>query len=218
MSTHTSMVVVPLMALLLLLSLRATLGQTAPDSGMDTKLKDTIVRVHNNYRTMVKASNMLGLRWSDYLETKAADWVSKCDFKHQADPQWGENIYRSEFDRPVTSIVFTGMASWNLERSFMGITSCCDAIVNSTLCCNYQQTVWSQTRDVGCALKKCPSLTATDKKYDNAWFFACYYSPRGNVAGVSPFKKGTPCADCPYTYDQCKKGLCYPSKFCKGDL
>lgn len=37
--------------------------------------------------------------------------------------------------------------------------------------------MWATTRDVGCALKKCPLLTSADINYTNAWFLACYYSP-----------------------------------------
>ena len=47
-------------------------------------------------------------RWSEYLEQEAAKWVDKCDFLHQDDPQWGENIYRSEFNRTELNIVITG--------------------------------------------------------------------------------------------------------------
>ena len=51
---------------------------------------------------------MFHQRWSTSLEEEAARWVDKCDFTHQEDPAWGENLYRSEFNRTKQALVFTG--------------------------------------------------------------------------------------------------------------
>jgi hypothetical protein len=47
-------------------------------------------------------------RWFTPLEEQAAAWVDKCMFAHQADPEWGENIYRSEFNRAQKDIISIG--------------------------------------------------------------------------------------------------------------
>ena len=38
--------------------------------------------------------------------------------------------------------------------------------------------MWAQTTGVGCALKKCPILRHNNLVFNNAWFLACYYTPR----------------------------------------
>ena len=54
-------VVVSLMALVLVPWLTRVEAQSPMDSGMNEVLRTTIVRTHNTYRTMVRATNMLGL-------------------------------------------------------------------------------------------------------------------------------------------------------------
>ena len=54
-------VVVSLMAMVWAPWLTRVEAQTPADSGMNEVLRTTIVRTHNMYRTMVRATNMLGL-------------------------------------------------------------------------------------------------------------------------------------------------------------
>ena len=42
----------------------------------------------------------------------------------------------------------------------------------------YLQLVWAETREVGCAIKKCPSLTAFGQRVKDAWYIGCWYDPK----------------------------------------
>ncbi|XP_025110643.1 peptidase inhibitor 16-like [Pomacea canaliculata] len=208
-----------LLALALLVTTGWTAGQT--DSGLNDALRTLLVDSHNRFRAAVSATNMLQMRWNYRLEQLSADWVSQCTFRHQENPSWGENLFRSDFNLDEQAIIYSALDSWNLEEAFFkGDPNCCNAPLNTTLCCSYTQMMWATTRDVGCALKKCPLLTSADINYTNAWFLACYYSPAGNVESVSqPFEEGgTPCSACPFSYSSCENNLCAPSPWCKGNL
>lgn len=191
------------------------------DSGLDDSMRTMIVSRHNMLRSRVRASNMLELRWSAALEREAAAWVDKCVFAHQIDPVWGENIFRSNFDQPVLNIMYSGLSAWDLESSFVRADlSCCDPVINSTLCCSYSQMVWATSREVGCALKRCAQLVSNTVDKDT-WFMACYYSPAGNAPSLTatPYAKHPDgaCAECPFSYSVCKNNLCTPSTWCTGN-
>ncbi|KAL8616016.1 hypothetical protein ACOMHN_014978 [Nucella lapillus] len=221
--------------LTLMLTLTVTLRSRAEDgervsrSVISKDLQERIVSLHNSFRTNIKAKQMLQLRWDDDLAEEANEWVEQCDFIHKDNNTRGENIYRSELDNSVSDVAARGVLSWTVEISYMIVAErtnepCCDAIKNTTLCCNYQQVVWSETRKVGCGLTKCGNLTGPDQTYANAWFFACYYDPPGNVASTRPYQRaayggvtGEVCSLCPYIFDQCQNSLCTPSSFCRGN-
>jgi hypothetical protein len=57
----------------------------------------------------------------------------------------------------------------------------CVAKLNSTGCGHYTQVVWRKTRELGCGYATC--------KRDGflVEFWACNYSPAGNVRGQEPY-------------------------------
>ncbi|GFN87039.1 hypothetical protein PoB_001354500 [Plakobranchus ocellatus] len=48
--------------------------------------------------------------------------------------------------------------------------------------------VWDHTSLVGCYAKRCPLLRNVEHG-KNAWFLACLYSPRGNIAILPPYTR-----------------------------
>ncbi|PVD23400.1 hypothetical protein C0Q70_16669 [Pomacea canaliculata] len=127
-----------LLALALLVTTGWTAGQT--DSGLNDALRTLLVDSHNRFRAAVSATNMLQMRWNYRLEQLSADWVSQCTFRHQENPSWGENLFRSDFNLDEQAIIYSALDSWNLEEAFFkGDPNCCNAPLNTTLCCSYTQ-------------------------------------------------------------------------------
>ncbi|KAH9492262.1 Glioma pathoproteinsis- protein 1 [Bulinus truncatus] len=187
------------------------------DSGMTDDFRQLALRLHNDYRRDEKmAADMNRLDWSYYLEQQAALWVQQCNFKHQTDPPWGENLYRSTFMTASEYTMDAAILAWKLESNNVLLTEdgkidCCSQ--NKQTCCHFTQLVWAQTEFLGCALTFCPVLKGeiTLDDLDNAYFFVCYYYPPGNVLTEQPYQRSPKgqCSLCSPTNPDCDRGLCY---------
>ncbi|GFR85084.1 low choriolytic enzyme-like [Elysia marginata] len=73
--------------------------------------------------------------------------------------------------------------------------------------------VWSDASRLGCYSTRCASLRNTEST--NAWFFVCFYYPRGNRPGMPPYH--TTCdleAPCDSVGGVEEDGLCVPKPRC----
>ncbi|WAR24711.1 PI15-like protein [Mya arenaria] len=70
-----------------------------------------------------------------------------------------------------------------------------------------QLLVWSQTREVGCAIKKCPSMSGMGQHVKDAWYIGCWYDPKGNDMAEFPYLSGAACSAC-LEGQTCEDGLC----------
>ncbi|KAK0055430.1 pathogenesis-related protein PRB1-3 [Biomphalaria pfeifferi] len=187
------------------------------DTGISEDIKLLLLRLHNAYRRDERlAGDMNRLDWSPALSQEAGRWVKGCDFKHQNNPQWGENLYRSNFKTTPESTVDNALIAWHLEQynimpSPTGFIDCCSE--NKTTCCHYTQMVWASTEFLGCAINECALLKGdtTEEDLPDAIFLACYYYPPGNVLSQQPFQRTSSgqCSLCSATNPDCDNGLCY---------
>ncbi|XP_059156953.1 peptidase inhibitor 16-like [Physella acuta] len=198
---------------------QSTLDPTASvvmttESGFDEQLRAQMLTLNNEYRQdEYEAGDMNKLDWSPLLEAYAANHTEKCDFRHQENSSWGENLYRSTDAITPLDTIFGGMQAWHLEhynikQSPSGYVDCCSETKKT--CCHFTQLVWARTEYVGCAMKKCATLTG-EIVYTNAWFMACYYYPPGNVLTEQPYQRTSAgqCSLCGPTNPDCDNGLCY---------
>ncbi|XP_032898411.1 peptidase inhibitor 16-like isoform X7 [Amblyraja radiata] len=163
--------------------------------------KKDLVDVHNKYRAQVQdASYMLRMKWDDDLEKMAFNYAKECVWGHNKDRgRTGENLYA------VTgSIDLEGAVEhWCLEVSdYTYDTMECTP---GKMCGHYTQVVWADTDKVGCASHFCDELEGLEDK--NLSILVCNYLAPGNVLGENPYKKGTPCSDCPDEF-KCIDNLC----------
>ncbi|XP_062921597.1 peptidase inhibitor 16-like [Mobula hypostoma] len=163
--------------------------------------KKDLVNAHNEYRSRVMdASYMLRMKWDNDLEELALTHAKECIWEHNKNRgQTGENLYS------VTGTVDLKLAveKWYLEAAnYTYDTMECSPL---KMCGHFTQVVWADSDKVGCASHFCDVLQGlTD---NNLSILVCNYSPPGNVLGQNPYKKGTPCSECPDGF-KCIDNLC----------
>ncbi|XP_051891059.1 peptidase inhibitor 16-like [Pristis pectinata] len=163
--------------------------------------KKDLVDAHNKYRALVMdASNMLRMKWDNDLEEFAFKYAKECTWGHnEKRGRTGENLYA------ITGTVNLKLAveKWYLEvADYTYDTMECTPM---KMCGHYTQVVWADSDKMGCASHFCDELKGLDEK--NLSILVCNYLPPGNVAGDHPYKKGTPCSECPDGF-KCIDNLC----------
>lgn len=170
-------------------------------AGMDQKMKDHSLKVHNDYRKNEGASNMAQLTWDSGLEAEAQAWANRCVFEHKG---MGENLaWDSNIKNAEDKLIDSSMKRFYDEklRYSYGQNSC-----GTSSACHYTQLVWAKTTKVGCATKICNPLGKSGWGKES-WFLVCRYEPNGNWNGEKPFEKGQ-CTDSLCGGGKCQDGLC----------
>jgi len=142
-----------------------------------------ITEAHNRVRAGVGVGP---LEWSDRLAATAKAWASTCTDRtaprglidHNSGrgkgySYWvGENVFGSS----GTATPERAVAWWAAEaKHYDYATNTCRGV-----CGHYTQVVWSETREVGCAIASCPKLTFSSA-------IVCDYGPGGNTRGKRPY-------------------------------
>ncbi|KAL4236536.1 Cysteine-rich secretory protein 3 [Mactra antiquata] len=170
---------------------------------------------HNEFRRSQGAANMCRMQWSDSLAQQADEWVSNCEFNGYYGNGMNFAHYTGENNMENMRKVFQEWAGERDEYDFSG-----NGCGNS---CRYTQMVWYNTREIGCSVRRCPNFSVYDTVYENAWYMACSYAPRGNMYNdfynngemsmnnnmngyqfFYPFMRGQACQFC----NECEDGLC----------
>ncbi|PIL30254.1 transporter [Ganoderma sinense ZZ0214-1] len=156
-----------------LLALPLLLASTFLAAGVDATSQPDItayLNAHNSVRAQHRAAP---LTWNETLASAAQSWVNKCVFKHSGGSlgPYGENLAAgtgSGYD------IAAAVKSWTDEVSQYN--------PNNPQPSHFTQVVWKATKQVGCAVKDgCSGIF--DPKFGAAKFYACEYSPAGNVLG-----------------------------------
>ncbi|KIJ45129.1 hypothetical protein M422DRAFT_779050 [Sphaerobolus stellatus SS14] len=119
------------------------------------------------------------LTYSQDLAAKAQQWTNKCKFLHSGGllGHYGENL-------AAGAGTSTGY-KYSIENS---ITSWIDEAKkydsNNPEPSHFTQVVWKGTTEVGCAYQFCDGIF--DPSFGKATYYACEYSPAGNVIGQFP--------------------------------
>lgn len=147
------------------------------------------------------STNMVVLTWDDEIAAIAQKWAEHCVWSHDDNynrhnfrvSSVGQNIYYSSSNNNWTHAI----DKWGDEvNDFVYGGSEAD---QGGAVGHYTQIMWAETYKVGCGYAHCSSKPNH--------FFVCNYAPAGNNHNTkfTPYKKGTPCADCTH---HCNNGLC----------
>ena len=137
----------------------------------DAMLARDLLAAHNEVRSSV---DVPPLRWSGQLALHAQEWANHLlntgQFIHRPRPLYGENLFDIEGPRATPAEVVGYWASESRDYTYRS-NSC------RGVCGHYTQLVWSDTRQVGCAVAR----DATRE----VW--VCNYEPPGNWVGERPY-------------------------------
>uniref|UniRef100_S4RAK8 SCP domain-containing protein n=1 Tax=Petromyzon marinus TaxID=7757 RepID=S4RAK8_PETMA len=175
--------------------------------------------LHNKLRGEVHppSSNMEYMAWVKKLIKEAARYPGRC----------------LRLMQPMAMIHFLGQPHWLSHRppSFhvqawydeakdyqypyeQECNPWCPFRCNGAVCTHYTQLVWATTNRVGCAINTCYNMNVWGQIWEKAVYLVCNYSPKGNWIGLSPYKSGRACSECPPSYGgSCRNNLCYRGKF-----
>lgn len=142
--------------------------QSSPDPAISREM----LTAHNLIRARIPVPP---LRWSDHLSVQAQQWADHLlqtnEFAHRPNPVFGENLYK--IAGTVRASPLEVVTDWAFEaHDYSHETNACRA-----MCGHYTQIVWSDTREVGCAVARDP--------HHEIW--VCEYDPPGNWVGERPY-------------------------------
>nr|QEE04225.1 venom allergen [Scolopendra mojiangica (nomen nudum)] len=189
-------------------------GCQMSERGLDKKMKNRIVKHHNELRQKVAkgqergqptASNMKQLRWNDELAANAQRAAERCVFQHSSDEErtttkygvTGESMYAGTFSNPLKTAV---------DRWYEEVRDVNPSIVDSydyypgAVIGHYIQLVWAETEAIGCGYAKSAA--------DGQSYVFCHYAPRGLYPQQSVYKRGSPASACKKGQSSRYPGLC----------
>ncbi len=134
--------------------------------------RDMLAR-HNAVRARVGTAPLV---WSQPLAVVAQNWANKLiatgQFAHSHNPNYGENLFEIMSAAATPTQV---VDSWADEvRDYDYSSNTCRA---SAMCGHYTQVVWSDTKELGCAVTR-----GAGKE-----IWVCEYNPPGNWTGRKPY-------------------------------
>ncbi|XP_052224786.1 uncharacterized protein LOC127840412 [Dreissena polymorpha] len=134
------------------------------------RFREYVLQRHNEYRKSTGSKN--DLIWSDRMATFASRWMSSCSFDNQH-PSRGVNIaFYSDAEADDQRYVERAFRDWTEERNSFNYG---DGESGSYF---GQKLGWGQTRQIGCAVRRCPSFYAFGQVLRNQWYVSCFYDPR----------------------------------------
>ena len=140
-------------------------------AGDAQSLAREMLAAHNAARARV---GVAPLAWSDRLAARAQDWadtlVARGQFAHRPKSGYGENLFEITGATASAAQVVNAWASEARDYDYR--SNRCRGV-----CGHYTQIVWSDTKEVGCAVAR--------SRAREVW--VCDYDPPGNWAGKRPY-------------------------------
>jgi pathogenesis-related protein 1 len=134
-------------------------------------LSSEMLAAHNAVREDVGVPKLI---WSPDLARAAQVWANRLAsegaLRHSPNPKYGENLYLIHNGRSSAREVVN---SWAAEASDYDYprNTC------RSRCGHYTQIIWSETRQLGCAVAR----------RDQTEVWVCEYNPPGNYVGERPY-------------------------------
>merc|ERR1712093_777512 len=144
-----------------------------------------VLKAHNDER---KKFNLPALTWSDaaakHAITVATENHTNKRLKHSSGSGFGENIYMSSSGAAFNDVVAMHGGWLGEKKDWKTCSKKFNDKGDTGVVGHYTAMIWETTTQVGCAYK------ASDA---NGTFFACNYSPPGNMVGADVFADKSQC-------------------------
>jgi pathogenesis-related protein 1 len=136
-----------------------------------SSLTPAMLAAHNAVRAQV---GVAPLSWSDRLAASSQNWadtlLERRQFFHRPNSTFGQNLFEI---RGAAASPARVVEAWAAEsRNYNHSSNTCRGV-----CGHYTQIVWSDTKEVGCAVARSASR--------EVW--VCEYDPPGNWIGKRPY-------------------------------
>ena len=136
-----------------------------------SSLSRDMLALHNAVRTRVGVDPLV---WSARLAARSRDWaetlLASKQFVHRPNSNYGENLFEIT---GATASAAQVVNAWAAEsRHYDYKSNRCRGV-----CGHYTQIVWSDTKEVGCAVARVAGR--------EVW--VCNYDPPGNWVGQRPY-------------------------------
>ncbi|ESO92459.1 hypothetical protein LOTGIDRAFT_162767 [Lottia gigantea] len=164
--------------------------------GLGRKLKNEIVGALNKFRKEAKGGNMNCLLWSEKLASKASIKAKTCTYDHKNKASVMAMVFEKELGDSLAELA---VRRWREEKTIFSYGIECRDIGG----CQFQQIVWANSKEVGCAAERCADMT----------YLVCFFDPPGNVRDELPYLTGEPCTKC--SAPQGSTPRCNKDKLCE---
>lgn len=152
-----------------------TCTKVAEPAGPLAQASDAMLTYHNALRAKHQAP---ALAWDKQLEAAAKDWASQCKFMHSGSAGQGENLFA------VGGAVTGSPADMALQTWYDEIQAYNFANPGYSPATGHAtQMLWRDSKLLGCAMQRCPSLGASLGWGPDTSIVVCRYAPPGNVVG-----------------------------------
>jgi pathogenesis-related protein 1 len=145
-------------------------GEGRPDLAPSSLAHDMLAS-HDAVRARVGVAPLV---WSDRLAARAQDWadtlLARRQFNHRPNSHYGENLFEITGAPASPAQVVNAWAAES--RNYDYNSNRCRGV-----CGHYTQIVWSDTKEVGCAVARGGG--------SEVW--VCNYDPPGNWVGQRPY-------------------------------
>lgn len=170
---------------------------TSP-SKLDSAEIEEVLKVHNDFRTSIGASNMLKLRWDPDLADLAQGHADHCADYHTNMKLLDGRIVGQNLAMSTSSAfpLSRGINNWISEKEFYDFKTI-ECQGGWKPCGHLTQVITARTQWIGCAIKRdCEGKWKTQ--------MICNYYPGNNIR--TTFAHGVACSACPG--GTCENGLC----------
>lgn len=134
-----------------------------------TPVPDQYVDVLARTNALRSVHDAPALAWSPEAAASADAWLARCEFEHENQTWWGENLYALWGTDDEAAALVAAVDSWYDE----GLDYRFDVPGFSRATGHFTALVWRETREVGCGAQSCGPVVLV----------ACRYSPPGNLEG-----------------------------------
>jgi uncharacterized protein YkwD len=134
-----------------------------------SKPASQLLGIHNQRRLQHRAPK---LAWSPDIAQFARQHACRCNFTHDTNRRFGENLYGVWGPRiPNEVVASSGSQAWYKEVKYYNFSNPGWNYAAG----HFTQMVWKNTKRMGCGLCWCPANDMT--------LLTCKYDPPGNVLG-----------------------------------
>lgn len=117
--------------------------------------------------------------WNDEMAEGAKKWASNCEWKHDRNSGYGENLFAYASSAPIgndeqlLNTLISGIQRWYDEQSDFNYHS--NSCAPGKVCGHYTQMIWADSFELGCGYSTaCTDIFSGATPYQTMLVSTCY--------------------------------------------